>query len=93
MNEYLAGLKEFCGIYLDDIIVYSTCVKQYLGYFHAVSFCLLDHMLSVKCPKCDFLKSSLNFLVHVILHSGVVLDPSKVSGIHYMVAPTDVPKL
>ena len=26
MNEYLAGLEEFCGIYLDDIIVYSKYV-------------------------------------------------------------------
>ena len=26
MNASLAGLEEFCGVNLDDIIVYSTCV-------------------------------------------------------------------
>ena len=50
-------------------------------------------MLSIKRPKCDFLKSSLHFLGHVISPAGVAPDPSKVSAIRDMVAPTDVSHL
>ena len=50
-------------------------------------------MLSVKRPKYDSLKSSLYFLGHVILPARVVPDPSKVSSIHNIAAPTDVSHL
>ena len=90
MSDSLAGLKEFCGVYLDDIILYSRCMQQYLGHLHTVLSHLQDFMLSFKRPKSDFLKSSLHFLGHVISPSGVAPDPSKVAAIRDMAAPTDV---
>ena len=56
----------------------------------SILLCLIslrDCMLSVKCPKWDFLKSSLHFLGHVISPSGVAPDPFKVAVIRDMPAP------
>ena len=47
-------------------------------------------MLYVKCPECDFLKSTLHFLCYVISPGGVTPDPSKVSAIHEIAAPANV---
>ena len=71
------GLEEFCVVYLDGIIVYSTLVEQELGYLYTVLFGLPDHILSIKHLTCNFLKTSLHFLSHVATFSGVELDPSK----------------
>ena len=65
-------------------------MKQHSGYLCNVLSRLWDHILSVKYPKCDFLKSSLYFLSHVISPAGVVPDSSKVSAIRDMATLTDI---
>ena len=90
MNESMAGLEEFCGVYLNDIIVYSRCILQHLGYLHTVLFYLQEHMLFFKHPNCDFLKSLLHFFGHMISPGGVASDPSKMSAICDIAAATSV---
>ena len=77
MNESLVGLEDLWGVYLDDIIVYSICIEQYLGYLFIVLSCLQDGMLSINFLRFDFLKLSLHFLGHVISPGGVVLAPPR----------------
>ena len=89
MNNSLARLEELCGVYLDNIIMYIRCVLQHLGYLCTVLSRLQDCMLYVQRPKCDFVKRLLHFLGHVISPAWMAPDPSKVSTIHDMAAPTD----
>ena len=57
MNDSLMGLREFYGMYLDDIIVHNTSVEYHLVHLHIVLLYLYDCMLSVKCSKHSFLKT------------------------------------
>ena len=50
-------------------------------------------MLFAKRPKCDSLKSSLHFPGHMTSPGGVAPDPSKLSAIRGMAAPTGVSHL
>ena len=47
-------------MYIDDRIVHSDCIQKHLEYLSAILSSLWDYMLSLKCPKCDFFKSSLH---------------------------------
>ena len=93
INDSLDALGEFCGVYLDYIIVYSRCVWQYLGHFCTVLYRLQDCMLSVKHPKCDFLKSPLHFLSYMISPAGVATEPSNMSTICDIAALNDISHL
>ena len=77
MNESLPRLEEFCSIYLDDINIYSTCIQKHLEHLHTILFYYWGCIVSVKRPECDFLKSSLHLLNHVISPGGVASDPPK----------------
>ena len=89
MNDSLLGLKFVCSIYLDDIILYNTCIEQYLGHPHIILSHLHGCILSVKCLKSDFLKTSPNSLDHVISPGWLGLEPPKVAAICDMATPTD----
>ena len=59
-------------------------------HLYTVLLYLLDQMLSARCPKCDYLKTLLCFLGHVISSCKVLLDPSKAAAIHDMETPLDI---
>ena len=54
MNKSLARLEEFCVIYPDYIIVYSTCMQQHLGHLHSVLSRLWDHMRQLSTQSVIF---------------------------------------
>ena len=68
-------------LYLDDIIVFSKDKSQHLKDIKKVLNILSYNNLYAKPSKCEFFKSSLTFLGHVISNRGVSPDPKKVSAI------------
>ena len=49
--------------------------------------------LRISLAKCEFFKSEIVFLGHLIKHGQISIDPSKVEGIKKMPPPTDVKSL
>jgi hypothetical protein len=50
-------------VYLDDIIIMSSTFEKHLGLLYEVKECLKEARLTINFEKCDFFKSSLNYLV------------------------------
>jgi len=62
----------------NDILVYSKNKKEHVEHLKILLTRLREHQLYAKFSKCEFWLDKVQFLGHVLLAEGVVVDPSKV---------------
>ena len=86
------NLKE-CLIFLDDILVFSQNFEEHLERLEAVFSRLKQHGLKLKPSKCEFFKTKVNYLGYVVSHSGVEIDPDKISALTSWPEPDNVKPL
>ena len=86
MNKVLNGLK-FAMMYLDDTIIFSENESQHLEHLETVFSHLREAGLKMKRSKCDFFKSEIHYLGHLISPKGISPLPNKLDCIQHMPAP------
>ena len=86
MNKVLKGLK-FVMTYLDDIIIFSQDELQHLEHLEIVFSHLWEAGLKMKHSKCDFFKSEIHYLGHLISPEGISPLPNKLDSIKHMPVP------
>ena len=79
-----------CLIYLDDIFIFSSTVEEHLERLEAVFSRLAQHNLKLKASKCEFLRSRVTYLGHVVSEDGIETDPEKTEAIKTWSVPTTV---
>ena len=63
----LAAVKwQFALVYLDDVIVYSKSVEEHFDHLAYVLRLLQKAGLTLKLPKCEFFRESVDYLGHII---------------------------
>ncbi|SOV08098.1 uncharacterized protein UDID_17285 [Ustilago sp. UG-2017a] len=77
-------------IYLDDLLIYSSTLKQHQEHVSAVLACLRQAGLYAKAEKCQFSTSQTEFLGFVVSDQGVAMDPSKTEVITNWPVPKSV---
>ena len=92
MNKVLKGLK-FTMTYLDDIIIFSQDESQHLEHLEIVFSHLREAGLKMKCSKCDFFKSEIHYLGHLISPEGISPLPNKLDSIKHMPAPNSAKEI
>ena len=92
MNKVLKGLK-FTMTYLDDIIIFSQDELQHLEHLEIVFSHLQEAGLKMKCSKCDFFKSEIHYLGHLISPEGISLLPNKLDSIKHMPVPNSAKEI
>ena len=92
MNKVLKGLK-FAMTYLDDIIIFSQDELQHLEHLEIVFSCLQEVGLKMKRSKCDFFKSEIHYLGHLISPEGISLLPNKLDSIKHMPVPNSAKEI
>ena len=70
MNKVLEGLN-FMMTYLDDIIIFSNSEEEHLLHLEEVFCWLREAGLKMKQSKCDFFKSQIHYLGHLISENGI----------------------
>ena len=91
MENCLGDLHlNWCIIYLDDIIVYSKTPKEHLKRLEAVFEKISKAGLKLKPNKCEFFKSEITYLGHVVSNKGIATDPKKIRAIQQWPRPTTV---
>jgi hypothetical protein len=79
MNDiFREYLDQFIVIYLDDILVFSSNIKQ--QYTHHVKLVLVklrEYRLYAKNEKCEFDRTSVDFFVYVISTQGITMDTQR----------------
>jgi len=83
MNEVFRDLVDRgVVIYMDDIAVYSKSKSEHMRLLNEVFERLKKNRLFVKLSKCEFMKSSIEFLGHNISVEGVRMLSDKVKSIN-----------
>ncbi|MCO5579599.1 hypothetical protein L7F22_033456 [Adiantum nelumboides] len=86
-------LGKFIIVFLDDILIYNSTEEDHLEHLKKVFDLLREHNLYAKESKCDFLKTEIQYLGHVISSQCVHMDMSKVYAIVHWPHPTNLEQL
>ena len=75
-------------VYLDDILIFTRTLEEHWKVVRKVLDLLRLHNLSLKPEKCEFEKTSVEYLEVVISQDSVMMDPAKVAGVSEWPTPT-----
>ena len=76
MNKVLKDLP-FAIAYLDDIVIYSKTVEEYLDHLQQVFHKPHNAKLSLTLCKCHFFAKEIQYLGHVLITTGIKALPLK----------------
>ena len=74
---------------MDDILIYSKSMKEHKNLLKQVFDILRSHKIYAQVSKCEFFKTFVAFLDHMILDKGILVDPKKVKSISEWNVPRD----
>ena len=75
-------LRPYLGIgFLDEILIYSRSKEEHCEHLRKVFDLLRDHKLYPKERKCEFFKTEIHYLGHIITNKGIMMDLHKVEAI------------
>ncbi len=83
-------LREFCCLYIDDLLVFSETFEEDLEHIQAVLHALADANLRAHAKKCEFGLRTVTYLGHRVSEVGMASDPSKTAAITELKPPTTV---
>ena len=86
MNQVLQVL-DFAIAYLDDIVIFSNNELEHLQHLETVFKRLQDVGLKLKESKCDFFRSQIHYLSHMLSAEGIHPLSEKLDSITNMPAP------
>ena len=91
MDQMLGDLQPRCAVvYIDDITIFSPSMDQHLVDLGKVFKRLASVNLKINLDKCNFVKSEVKVLGHLVSKQGIRPDPKKVETIQKLTPPTDV---
>jgi hypothetical protein len=94
MNDvFRAFLDDFVIVYLDDILIFSGTWDEHVRHVKHVLDTLRREKLYVKLSKCEFGKTALVCLGHIVGGGQLKIDPSKIDVIVNWPEPTNVTKV
>jgi hypothetical protein len=77
-NVFMPFLDDFVIVYLDDILVFSVTWDERVRHVKQVLDTLQRETLYVKMSKCEFGKTALVYLGHIMGGRQLKIDPSKI---------------
>ena len=83
-------LNDFCTAYLDNILIYSTSMKEHRQHVQKVLTKLREAGIQADVDKCEFHVTETKYLGLIISTNGIKMDPSKVDVIKSWDTPTCV---
>jgi len=88
MDLVLTGLQgEGLFVYMDDIVIYASSLEEHERKYNALIERLRKANLKLQPDKCEFLKSEVTYLGHVIGRDGVKPDPKKLEAVQHFPRP------
>jgi len=94
MNRILLPLIGEClFVCIDDIVVCSKSIKDHIEHLKQVFEIFSKYNLYINLQKCQFFKTEVEVLGHVLTPEGLKTSPSKVQSIALWSRPTNINEL
>lgn len=93
MDYVLRKHKEYCLVYVDDIIIFSASFEEHLIHLQAVFDSLMEAHLIVKTSKCKIGQNEVKFLGYLISAHIIRPDKGKVEAVMNFPIPKRVVEL
>ena len=87
INKVIKGLPFAFG-YLDDVLIHSPDIETHLQHIRIFFQRLREADLKLKNSKCNYFKTHVQYLGHLVSGKGIRLLPEKLDSIKKMPAPT-----
>ena len=71
MQDTLGGLEDFARNYMDNVLIASYTEKEHLDLITQVFEQFRKFKMKLKLAKCEFGRSEIQFLGHIINHEGI----------------------
>eukprot|EP00253_Pinus_taeda_P010525 PITA_10525 len=89
-NIFHRYLDKFVLIFIDGTLIYSRNMEEHKEHLRLVLQTLREHQLCAKFSECDFFKEEIQYLGHIIIREGIVVDPEKIRTLMEWPIPKDV---
>src|SRR6266403_178303 len=76
-------------VYLDDILIFTETIDEHRKVTRRVLEILEKHKLYLRADKCEFEKTTIEYLGVIISHNSVAMDPVKIAGVTEWPTPTN----
>ena len=92
MNSMFADLiaSGKVAVYLDDILIFTETLEEHRALVHEVLRRLAQHDLYLRPEKCEFERSSIEYLGLIISEGEVRMDPVKVEAVKNWPIPANL---
>ena len=80
-------LNKFCTAYLDDILIYSSNLKEYKEHMQLVLVKLCEFGIQADVDKCKFHVTKTKYLGLIISTEGIKMDSAKIEAIRQWDTP------
>ena len=91
LDEFMHGfIDKFVLVYLDDVLVYNDNKDDHEAHLRQVCDRLREHKLQAKLKKCEFGKSHVKYLGHVIGSGKLSVNRKKVAAAASWKPPSNI---
>ena len=87
MTKTLQGCEDFAVVYVDDILVFSSSLENYVQHLRSVFTRLQADGFHLRLSKCMFAKPEVEFLGHTLSSNGLTASPHKLQILNAWVPP------
>ena len=74
-------------VYIDDMVVKSKVVFEYVGDLENIFEILRKHKLNLNASKCSFDVGSSKFLGYMVTHRGIEVNPDQIKAVNILQPP------
>jgi hypothetical protein len=92
MSKILAGL-EVVVCQIDDVLIYGQDWAEHNKRLYAALDRIRKSGATLNADKCEFRRTSIKYLGHIIDSNGIQADPGKILALQDMIAPSNITEL
>jgi hypothetical protein len=89
MDQMLHGYNWECAnVYVDDVLIFSATFDEHITQMDQIFDRMRKANMKAKLKKCEWARTELLYLGHIINRQGILVDPAKVEAVTSMPPPT-----